>query len=173
MRRALSSTSASNELMRRCLLRWQDERLFPTFCVFGHLCYGFSPNERFLRVLTTIYLQRRYQSGVQNFFDVPGKPMEHTQTNRSPPEPPGRPLAIAKTGVMISNRGSSVSGAAALAGSRCASGCGTATAVRVWRRRWRLRRVWRWAARGYAGSWRIVRPRVAVPGVGVSHMDSG
>ena len=42
----------------------------------------------------------------------------------------------------------SVSGAAAMAGSRCASGCGTATAVIVGRRRWRLRSVWRWAARG-------------------------
>ena len=99
--------------------------------------------------------------------------MEHTQTNRRPPEPPGRPMAIAKTGVRISNRCSSVSGAAAMAGSRCASGCGTATAVIVWRRRWRLRSVWRWAARGYAGSWRLVRPIVAVPWVCVSNMDSG
>ena len=49
-------------------------------------------------------------------------------------------------------------GAAAMAGSRCASGCGTATAGIVWRRRWRLRSVWRWAAREYAGSWRRVRP---------------
>ena len=48
MRRALSLTAASNGLMRRCLLRWQDERLFPTFCVLRHLCHGFSSNERIL-----------------------------------------------------------------------------------------------------------------------------
>ena len=89
------------------------------------------------------------------------------------PGAPGRPMAIAKTVVMISNRCSSVSGSAAMAVSRCASGCGTATAVIVWRRRWRLRSVWRWAAREYAGSWRIVRPIVAVPWVCVSSMDSG
>src|SRR5215467_267190 len=99
--------------------------------------------------------------------------MEHTQTNRRPQEPPGRPMAIAKTVVMISNRCSSVLGAAAMEVSRCASGCGTATAVIVWRRRWRLRSVWRWAVRGYAGSWRIVRPIVAVPWGCVSSMDSG
>src|SRR4029453_1941677 len=87
--------------------------------------------------------------------------------------PPGRPLDRAKTGVMISNRCASVSGSAALAGSRCASGGGTEIAVIVGRRRWRLRSVWRWAARGYAGSWRIVRPRVAVPWVCVSTMASG
>src|SRR4029450_13850506 len=75
MRQALSLTSASNELMRRCLLRRQHERLFPTFYVSGHLCHGFSLNERFLRVLTTIYLQRRYHSSVRNFSDVPGKPI--------------------------------------------------------------------------------------------------
>src|SRR5262245_15194449 len=34
--------------MRLCLLRWQNESLFPTFCVFGHLCNGFSLNERIL-----------------------------------------------------------------------------------------------------------------------------
>src|SRR5262249_50879981 len=38
MRRALSSTFAPNGLMRCCLLRWQNESLFPTFCVFGRLC---------------------------------------------------------------------------------------------------------------------------------------
>jgi len=32
-------------------------------------------SERFLRVLPTGYLQRRYCSGVQNFSDVPGKPI--------------------------------------------------------------------------------------------------
>jgi hypothetical protein len=31
-------------------------------------------SERFLRVLATMYFQRRYGSGVQNFSDVPGKP---------------------------------------------------------------------------------------------------
>jgi hypothetical protein len=31
---------------------------------------------RFLRVLTTVYLQRRYQSSVRNFSDVPGKPSD-------------------------------------------------------------------------------------------------
>ena len=60
--------------MRRCLLRRQDERLFPTFRVFVHLCRQFSLNKRFLQVLTTIYLQRRYHSNVRNFSDVPGKP---------------------------------------------------------------------------------------------------
>src|SRR5262249_52455994 len=41
---------------------------------FEYLYDGFSPNERFLRVLPTGYLQRQYCSGVQNFSDVPGKP---------------------------------------------------------------------------------------------------
>jgi hypothetical protein len=40
--------SASLKLMKRCLLRWQDERLFHTFCVFEHLGHGFSPNLRIL-----------------------------------------------------------------------------------------------------------------------------
>jgi hypothetical protein len=108
-------------------LRWQDERLFPTFYVSGHLCHGCSLNERillanllqssrstfsrgnflsffafqegmldtqisarggwptvserFLRVLTTIYLQRRYHSSVRNFSDVPGKPTAHACTS--------------------------------------------------------------------------------------------
>src|SRR4030095_15495137 len=48
MRQALSLTHASNELMRCCLLRRQHERLFPTFYVSGHLCHGFSLNERIL-----------------------------------------------------------------------------------------------------------------------------
>jgi hypothetical protein len=82
-------------------------------------------------------------------------------------------MDIAKTGVMISTRCSAVSGYAAMAVSLCASGCGTATAVIVWRLRGRLRRVWRGAARGYAGSWRLVRPRGAGPWVCVSRMDSG
>jgi hypothetical protein len=38
--------------MRRCLLRWQDERLFPTCCVFEPLGHGFSLNLRLLMVLT-------------------------------------------------------------------------------------------------------------------------
>ena len=75
MRPALSSTSSPNELMRRCLLRWQSERpasaLRP---LFRHLPH-FSFNPRFLRVLASDYSQRRYGSGVQNFSDVPGKPM--------------------------------------------------------------------------------------------------
>jgi hypothetical protein len=33
-------------------------------------------SERFLRVSTTIYVQRRYRSSVRNFSDVPGKPAE-------------------------------------------------------------------------------------------------
>jgi hypothetical protein len=45
--------------MRRCLLRWQDERLFPTFCVFEHLGHGFSLNLRFLIVLTNHDQHRR------------------------------------------------------------------------------------------------------------------
>jgi hypothetical protein len=45
--------------MRRCLLRWHDERLFPTFCVFEHLGHGFSLNLRFLIVLTNHDQHRR------------------------------------------------------------------------------------------------------------------
>lgn len=40
------------------------------FGVLEHLCHGFSPNERLLRVRTTDYLQRRYRTGVRNFSDV-------------------------------------------------------------------------------------------------------
>ena len=50
--------------------------------------------------------------------------MEPTQTNRRPQEPPGRPMAIAKTVVMISNRCSSVSGSAAMEVSRAPRGRG-------------------------------------------------
>ena len=57
--------------------------------------------------------------------------------DRPGPRGPGG-MAIAKTVVMISNGCSSVSGSAAMAVSRCASGCGTAAAVIVWRRRWRI-----------------------------------
>ena len=42
---ALSLTSTSNELMRLCLVRWQDERLCPTFDVSGHVCRVFSLKE--------------------------------------------------------------------------------------------------------------------------------
>jgi hypothetical protein len=42
-----------------------------------------------------------------------------------------------------------------------------ATAVIVLKRPSRLRNVWRWAVRGGAELWRIVRPRVAVPSAGV------
>jgi hypothetical protein len=45
--------------MRRCLLKWQDERLFPTCCVFEHLGHGFSRHLRLLIVLTNNYQQRR------------------------------------------------------------------------------------------------------------------
>src|SRR5262245_41387438 len=48
MSRARSSTSASNGLMRRCLVRRQDERVSPTFCVFEPLYHRFSLNERIL-----------------------------------------------------------------------------------------------------------------------------
>jgi hypothetical protein len=37
--------------MRHCLLRWQDERLFPTFGVFGYLCHRFSLNGDFRECL--------------------------------------------------------------------------------------------------------------------------
>lgn len=74
MRAALSSTSASNELMRRCLLRWQSERHAPALRSLWRHLPTFSFNPRFLRVLASDYSQRRYGSGVQNFSDVPGKP---------------------------------------------------------------------------------------------------
>ena len=44
-----------------------------------------------------------------------------------------------------------------------ASACVMATAVIVSKRPSRLRNVWRWALRGCAGLWRIVRPIVAAP----------
>jgi hypothetical protein len=46
MRRTFSLIAASNGVMRRCLLRWQEERLFLTFCLLGHLCHGCASNER-------------------------------------------------------------------------------------------------------------------------------
>src|SRR6266540_505651 len=75
MRPALSSTSAPNELMRRCLLRWQSERHSPALRLPCRRLPGFSFNPRFLRVLASDYSQRRYGSGVRNFSDVPGKPL--------------------------------------------------------------------------------------------------
>ena len=74
MRPALSSTHASNELMRRCLVRWQSERQFPARRPLWRPLPAFSFNPRFLRVLASDYSQRRYGYGVRNFSDVPGKP---------------------------------------------------------------------------------------------------
>jgi hypothetical protein len=54
--------------MTRSLIFWR------TAAMAASLGGSHLTNQRFLRVLTTIYLQRRYRSGVQNFSDVPGKP---------------------------------------------------------------------------------------------------
>jgi len=83
MRRALSSTSASNELMRRCLLRWQDERLFPTFCVFEPLCHGFSPNERFLRVFSNCLFTKAISLWRTKFLRCTGKARSGTRPRKA------------------------------------------------------------------------------------------
>src|SRR2546423_9766179 len=54
MRPALSSTSTPNELMRRCLLRWQSERHSPAHRPPCRHLSGFSFNPRFLRVSQAI-----------------------------------------------------------------------------------------------------------------------
>ena len=52
-----------------------------------------------------------------------------------------------------------------MAGSRCASGCRTNGAAVMVETPVAIESVWRWAAREYAGSWRIMEPIVAVPWV--------
>jgi len=74
MSAVLSLTSPSNELMRGCLLRWQSERKASEFRPHWSVVSAFSFNPRFLRVLASVYSQRRYRFSVQNFSDVPGKP---------------------------------------------------------------------------------------------------
>ena len=89
------------------------------------------------------------------------------------PGTPGRPLDLAPTVGRRSHRCASVSGTAARAVSRCADVCGMAPAGSVERRWWQLRCVWRGAARGTGGSWRSVRPQVAVPGGEGSSREAG
>ncbi len=55
MRNVLSSTYPHNELMRRCLLRWQSERHSPALRPHWRHLQGFSFNPRFLRVLASDY----------------------------------------------------------------------------------------------------------------------
>jgi hypothetical protein len=64
--------------MRRSLLRWQSERRLPVLRHRQSRLPSFSFNPRFLRVLASVYLQRRYGSGVRNFSDVPGKPIDNS-----------------------------------------------------------------------------------------------
>src|SRR5262249_22658544 len=45
-RRALSSPFASNELMKRCVVRQQAERRLPMCWVLGHLCHECALHER-------------------------------------------------------------------------------------------------------------------------------
>jgi hypothetical protein len=77
--RCLSLTSARNELIRRCFLRWQDERLLPTFRVSEDTFPGFSLNVRFPRVPTSICMTISNSPGAQNFSVSPGRPGPHTR----------------------------------------------------------------------------------------------
>ena len=85
------------------------------------------------------------------------------KTNRRPQEAPRPAYGHSKDGrddlkqVLLSL------GVSGDGGCPCALACGMATAVIVWKHLWRLRSVWRWAWTGCVGSWRIVRPIVAVP----------
>jgi hypothetical protein len=61
----LSLTSASHELIRRYFLRWQDERLLPTFRVSEDTFPGFSLNVRILLANLFLRLQsREFRRGV-------------------------------------------------------------------------------------------------------------
>ena len=70
----LSYTPSANSLMRRCLVRWQDERLFSTFRPRERNLSGFSFNLHFLRVITNAYSIRAEFSGARNFSKSPKKP---------------------------------------------------------------------------------------------------
>src|ERR1700704_900142 len=85
--RYFSFTPSTNSLMRRCLLRWQDERLFPPFRPCERSLTRFSSNLHFLRAITNAYSIRAEFSGAGNFSKSPKKPMLkawHTHGNTLP-----------------------------------------------------------------------------------------
>src|SRR5262249_8734581 len=61
--------------MRRCLLRWQDERLFSTFRPRSSYLPGFSFNPRFPRMPTSVCVTMDKFPGAQNFSVSPKKPL--------------------------------------------------------------------------------------------------
>src|SRR5262249_44190306 len=72
--RCLSFTPSTNPLMRRCLVRWQAERLFPPCKPRERGITGFSSNLRFLRVITSAYFVRAKLSSARNFSKSSKKP---------------------------------------------------------------------------------------------------
>ena len=72
--RQLSCTSASNPLMKHCLLRWQDERLFSTCRPRSRYLLGFPFNLRFPRVPTSVCVVMDKFPSAQNFSVSPKKP---------------------------------------------------------------------------------------------------
>jgi hypothetical protein len=71
----LSFTPSANLLMRRCLVRRQNERLFSALWARTWSMPGFSFNLRFLRVITNAYLVRAKLSSARNFSKSPKKPI--------------------------------------------------------------------------------------------------
>ena len=63
--------------MRRCLLRWPDERFFPRLKTYERRLIGFSSNLRFLRVIINDYFVRSLISSARNFSESPKKPDDH------------------------------------------------------------------------------------------------
>jgi hypothetical protein len=100
------------------LLRWQDERLFPTFCVFEHLCYGFSPNERFLRVFSNCLFTKAISLWRTKFLRCTGKAHQ-----RAPPALRSAEHARPREYDGVGGNGAAVATSAGVAGAvaRCRS----------------------------------------------------
>jgi hypothetical protein len=71
----LSFTPSANSLMRRCLVRRQNERLFSALWARTWPMPGFSFILRFLRVITNAYFVRAMRSSARNFSNSPKKPI--------------------------------------------------------------------------------------------------